>query len=135
MQRVVVNHSHAHLHTSLLRTTPAAHEGSGGKGDEGAKQNSSHFVGSWRHQQRLTNGWRALGTGRRRQDRGMDGKGHQLCLPAGPNTLGFFATEDLKVHPTRSPRPKGQPATQTNRNTQKKTIKKKKEDSLRLVTG
>lgn len=26
----------------------------------------------------------------------------QLCLPAGPNTLGFFATEGLKVHPTRS---------------------------------
>lgn len=54
-------------------------------------------------------------------------RGHQLCLPAGPNTLGFFATEDLKVHPTRSPGPKGQPATQTNRNTQKKTIKRKEE--------
>lgn len=35
------------------------------------------------------------------------GEGHQLCLPADPNTLGFFATEGLKVHPTRSPRPNG----------------------------
>lgn len=26
----------------------------------------------------------------------------QLCLPAGPNSLGFFATEGLTVHPTRS---------------------------------
>lgn len=60
-----------------------------------------------------------------------DGERHQLCLPAGPNTLGFFATEDLKVHPTRSPRPKGQPATQTNRNTQKKTIKKKRSKAVK----
>lgn len=63
----------------------------------------------------------------------MGWRGHQLCLPAGPNTLGFFATEDLTVHPTRSPRPKGQPATQTNRNTQKKTIKKKKRRRSKVV--
>lgn len=36
------------------------------------------------------------------------GEGHQLCLPADPNTLGFFATEGLKVHPTRSPEPEAQ---------------------------
>lgn len=40
------------------------------------------------------------------EGRGM-ARGHQLCLPADPNTLGFFAIEGLKVHPTRSPRPNG----------------------------
>lgn len=50
--------------------------------------------------------------------RGM-ARGHQLCLPADPNTLGFFATEGLKVHPTRSPT-----ATQTGTR-QQKTIKRK----------
>lgn len=47
--------------------------------------------------------------GRRRETDGRAGRGmargHQLCLPADPNTLGFFATEGLKVHPTRSPKP------------------------------
>ena len=48
-----------------------------------------------------------------------DGKGHQLCLPADPNTLGFFAIEGLKVHPTRSPRP--------NSNTNKQEQDKRKQ--------
>lgn len=31
-----------------------------------------------------------------------EGEDSQLSLPVGPNTLGFFATEGLKVHPIRS---------------------------------
>lgn len=52
-------------------------------------------------------------------------RGHQLCLPADPNTLGFFATEGLKVHPTRSPRPNSNTNKQEqNRNTTKENNKK-----------
>lgn len=39
---------------------------------------------------------------------GVGDKGCQLCLPADPNTLGFFAIEDLIVHPTRNPSPEAQ---------------------------
>lgn len=55
-------------------------------------------------------------------------RGHQLCLPADPNTLGFFATEDLKVHPTRSPRPNGN----TNKQEQDKRNNKKEAKQLRV---
>lgn len=89
-------------------------------------QNISHFVVSWCCQQRLSMEGRGGGGGEqgdRREGRGM-ARGHQLCLPADPNTLGFFATEGLKVHPTRSPT-----ATQTNRN---KTTENNKEEAKQL---
>lgn len=65
--------------------------------------------------------------GRRREGAGEGtgagvARGHQLCLPADPNTLGFFATEGLTVHPTRGTR--GPTATQTNRNRTKENNKK-----------
>lgn len=49
----------------------------------------------------------------------------QLCLPAGPNTLGFFATEGLKVHPTRSQQARGK----------KQHTKHIKEEAKRLGEG
>lgn len=69
--------------------------------------------------------------GRSRETDGVAGgsrgmaRGHQLCLPADPNTLGFFATEGLKVHPTRSPKPNGN----TNRN---KTTENNKKEAKQL---
>lgn len=127
MQTVGVNYSYAHEYTSFLRTTPAAREGFGGRGDEGAKQNAGATLlvpGDINKGCQMAGGCRGQGGGDR--TRVWDGEGHQLCLPAGPNTLGFFATEDLKVHPTRSPRPKGQPATQTNEHTKENDKKKRR---------
>lgn len=62
--------------------------------------------------------------GRSGQTDGSRGwRGHQLCLPADPNTLGFFATEGLKVHPTRSPRPTGNTNQQGDNREQQKGSK------------
>ncbi|KAH1172427.1 hypothetical protein KIL84_008045 [Mauremys mutica] len=61
-------------------------------------------------------GWRSDRGRRGHEQRDIRG---QLCLPAGPNILGFFATEGLKVHPTRSQQTCGK-----NGNTNKHTKKK-----------
>lgn len=105
------------------RKLPAVLKGFAEKGCEAVNQNISHFVVPWLCQQRLLNGWkmRRRGGAGRRDGRAGGGKGHQLCLPADPNTLGFFATEGLKVHPTRSPRPN---SNTNNRNTTKEDNKK-----------
>lgn len=65
--------------------------------------------------------WEGGGKQETGQEQGV-AREHQLCLPADPNTLGFFATEGLKVHPTR--RARGPTATHTNRNRTKENNKK-----------
>ena len=49
----------------------------------------------------------------------------QLCLPAGPNTLGFFATEGLKVHPTRSQQARGKKRTHKTYKRRSKAVRVK----------